>query len=143
MNEIKVNTPVGLIKAVESPDRNNPGIIVQFFTKDGREMSACSMQYMEETEKVETKIWGKDEPEGDPAYETGFDAHQVKIDLIEPDGEPYQSIRTVAEFEKLIQEGKVDLDWDVKSAWVGDTEIAAATFGDVAEYLRRNYDFNY
>lgn len=142
MKEFCVETPVGIIKAIESPDKDNPGIVLMFLGRDGREMSACSMQYMEDTRRIESRMWGKDDPDGEPVASCGIDLHLVE--LCTPGMEGTEKTQyTVAELELAIRDGSVGLGDKVLGAWVDDTEVAAATVLDVAEWLRQNYDFRY
>lgn len=74
-----VQTPNGVIRAVESPDKNNPGIVLLYIDNEGKEHASCSMQYLEEGENMDTQqgtvrgyggtvcsVWGPDNPDGSP-----------------------------------------------------------------------------
>lgn len=43
--EFEVETPIGKIRAMESPDRNNPGVILLFLDECGTEVSSCVLEY--------------------------------------------------------------------------------------------------
>lgn len=133
-----IETPVGTIIAVESPDTYNPGIVLMYISKEGKELASCSMQYMEEKETVTTNVWGND-PDDDPVFTHNMDVHEVDIEW--PNG--YRSTYMLKELEKKIQDGDIELDAEVTSAWIGDMEIACAIVEDVAECLRANFDFTY
>lgn len=64
-----VKTPIGEIKAMESPDKNNPGIVLFFIGNDGKERSACSMQFLTDEQGVKACVWGPERPDGDPMFE--------------------------------------------------------------------------
>lgn len=75
----EVKTPNGAIRAIESPDKNNPGIILMYIDEAGKEHASCAMQYLENGTEVKTpcgtvtgsgfttcSVWGPDNPDGEP-----------------------------------------------------------------------------
>lgn len=71
--ELQIDTPKGIVKAVKSPDKENPGIVLLFLDRNGREHSACTMQYLKDQDRTVANIYSSDNPDGDPVFTFGMD----------------------------------------------------------------------
>lgn len=141
-NSFSVETPAGTIRVVESPDKDNPGIVVMFMGKEEKELMSCSMQYMEATKQVKACIWGKDNPDGEPAASCHADAHIIEIEMEGAEG-PVRTAYTVSEFEIAVRDGRVNLSNRLLGAWMDGAKMIASTVVDVAEILEQICDFTY
>lgn len=47
MKRFKLKMPCGTMVVTESPDKENPGVVVMFLDRDGMEYTSCSMQAMD------------------------------------------------------------------------------------------------
>lgn len=65
----EVRTPLGIIRAVKMPDKDNPGITLSFQDKDGVERSSCLLEYRESERQMVLSVWTPEGPENDPRYE--------------------------------------------------------------------------
>lgn len=61
---IAVPTPAGNITAKQTPDPEYPGIIVELESKNER--PGVTMEYDSDEEDVIIRVWGKEDPDGDP-----------------------------------------------------------------------------
>lgn len=67
---IVVQTPAGNITAKQVPDTEYPGIIIELEGQDGR--PGVIMEYDPEKKDVIIRVWGKEDPDGDPIYVVGI-----------------------------------------------------------------------
>lgn len=67
--KFEIQTPLGIIRAAESLDKDNPGIALFFLDKDGIERSSCLLEYIESESQMTLAVWMPERPEGDPRYE--------------------------------------------------------------------------
>ena len=56
--KFEIATPYGTMVAIESPDTENPGIVIMFLDPSGTEYASCSMQVLPETNSLTTQIYG-------------------------------------------------------------------------------------
>ena len=61
---LSVVTPAGKITAKQGPDSDYPGIIMELESKNGR--PGVTMEYDPEEKDVIIRVWGKEDPDGDP-----------------------------------------------------------------------------
>lgn len=62
---IRVETPHGVIRALKIPDNEYPGISLELVTKDHGEPGAI-MEFNPNTRSVNLRVYGKNDPDGDP-----------------------------------------------------------------------------
>lgn len=58
--KFEIATSYGTMAAIESPDMENPGIVIMFLDPSGAEYASCSMQVLPETNSLTTQIYGGD-----------------------------------------------------------------------------------
>jgi hypothetical protein len=80
LQDITVNTPVGILRAVESGDPNYPGIVLEIVKDDGT-IHNCALLEANENKEVRLLVWG-DENKEDFTHKFAF-SHAVKDDVIE------------------------------------------------------------
>ena len=69
-DSIVVSTTAGNITAKQTPDSEYPGIIMELESQNGR--PGVIMEYDPEKEDIFVRVWGKDNPDGDPIYVVGI-----------------------------------------------------------------------
>lgn len=69
MDELSVAIPElkGRVRAVRSPDGDYPGIVLSFFDSNGREASACILEYSPVENAMMLRVYDPSDPDGDPA----------------------------------------------------------------------------
>lgn len=55
--KFEIATPYGTLTAIESPDMENPGIVIMFLDPSGTEYVSCSMQVLPKTNSLATQIY--------------------------------------------------------------------------------------
>ena len=80
LQEITVTTPIGIMRAVESCDPNNPGIVLEIVKDDGT-IYDCALLEATENKEVRLLVWG-DEDNEDITHKFAF-SHMVKDDVLE------------------------------------------------------------
>nr|WP_303182493.1 hypothetical protein [Lachnoclostridium phocaeense] len=66
--ELSVNTPHGILKATVMPDEEYPGILTELIGPDGS--PGVSVEYNPEEDAIIVRVFGKDDPDGDPVFIT-------------------------------------------------------------------------
>lgn len=64
--KLTVKTPNGSITAEPSGDLEYPGIWIIAKDENGQEYAACLFEYHQERERTELRVYGPDDPDGDP-----------------------------------------------------------------------------
>lgn len=68
-----VETPKGIIRAVELADKDNPGIGLLYIDRKEKEHSSCTMQFLQNEENSDEgrtvgNIFGPKDPDGEPVF---------------------------------------------------------------------------
>ncbi len=68
IQHFSVQTPMGIIRAVESKDKDNPGIVILFTDSDGNEHKSCAVQFMKEQQDVKASVYSPYNQDKDPVF---------------------------------------------------------------------------
>lgn len=65
-SQFEVKTPAGTLQAVESLDKDNPGVVVMRFDKNGKEKGAIIFEYSEAERCMLLRVYSHEDPDGEP-----------------------------------------------------------------------------
>ena len=68
-DEFTIATPAGMLRAVKSPDPDNPGIFIIQTGADGKEHGACLIEFDPAKSHMDLKVWSYQTPDSDPIHE--------------------------------------------------------------------------
>lgn len=69
MDELSVAIPQldGRVRAVRNLDEEYPGVVLSFFDRNGKEASACILEYSPVEGTMILRVYDPSDPDGDPA----------------------------------------------------------------------------